>query len=660
MRTRLTLIGLFVAAAGATASAQQTQDLSRATLEELMKIEITSVSRHPQRASDVAASVFVITRDDIRRSGLTTIPELLRLAPGVQVSRLNENRWAVSVRGFNDLYSNKLLVLIDGRSIYNRAFSGVFWDAELVPVEDIDRVEVIRGPGTSMWGANAVNGVINIVTRTTEDTEGGRLRVGAASNGGVSGYASWGAAAGDTRYRLYTQWADAGHSVTPAGDSAGDTWTTRIAGFRMDGGGDDTSFSLHGDIGSSAARSLWSARTDASPVDPGYSRAVGTTNFGNIMAQWTRTASSGGVLQLQSFVTARSDDAVGEREYTADAGVQYHTRRGRHDAVFGGEVRVDGERVAGSFIYSLNPARAHDTLAAVFAQDEVRLGQRLTMTAGAKLEYDRATGAGVLPTIRAVYALPRGQRVWAALSRALRRPSLSDRFLVTNYGAFPAEDGTPVLLRLVGNPAYQTEEATSVEAGYRVDIGKTASLDAVAFTTEYDRLPTVEPLPVSFETTPAPAHLVATSQFRQLLEARTRGLEVSGRAEPVKGWHVDGSFSLFHLTPRVDAASLDPFAASADGNAPRRQWQLHASAPLGTRAEVSAGVFSVGRLEMLQIPAYTRVDARIQVALTSRLTLAISGENLTNRAHAEFSGLFDGLASTFIQRQARAQTTWRF
>ena len=287
-------------------------DLRLATLEELMSIEITSASRREQRVEDVPAAVYVISRDEIRRSGMTSIPELLRLAPGVQVARINSNKWAVSVRGFNSLYSNKLLVMVDGRSIYNPAFSTVLWDTEDLVIEDIERIEVIRGPGGAMWGANAVNGVINIITRPSSDTTGGLARV--SGNTFETGAAlRYGGQFGKSSYRLFAQGSSLGDSLSAPGISANDDSRSFTTGFRTDWTRGRDSLTFQGSATSGRQQPLWldvtSATVESGPV---VSTHTSTTELANVLGRWTRTSSNGASFQLQTyFDSAHREEAIG-------------------------------------------------------------------------------------------------------------------------------------------------------------------------------------------------------------------------------------------------------------------------------------------------------------------------------------------------------------
>ena len=634
--------------------AQRMPDLRLASIEDLMSIEITSASRKEQRVEDVAAAVFVITQDDIRRSGMTSIPDLLRLVPGVEVAQINSNKWAVSVRGFNGLYANKLLVLVDGRSVYNRIFSGVFWDAEDLLLDDIDRIEVIRGPGAAMWGANAVNGVINIVTKATADTQGVLVRAGGGRSGAL-GAVRYGGTLGGTRYRLYSQWTGRDQSLIAPGTRANDASHSVTTGFRADWTTQPGAFTLEGGFTAGQVRALWPNLNPQTTARAPLADDPTDTRGGHVLGRWTHTRASGASLQLQSVVDVASRrEPVGrydQRTFGVDA--QYHTALGAHqDLVAGAGYRVSGDRFAGHIGFSLTPAEDTSSLVTAFVQDEIALfGDRLAVTLGSQVQHDSYAGAGVQPTARVMWkALPR-QRLWAATSRALRTPSLYERGIRVDFPAVPGPRGLPLVVTVRGNPAAETENLVDVEAGYRLDIGKAWSINVTGFVGRYDHLRTEELAAPVVQFVPSP-HILVTSQFGNLLRATTRGVEVAGHWTPIPAWRLDGSYTAFRLTPQLAAESLDPDAATEDGSAPRTQWQVRSAFSPATRATLNVSIFHVGPLEQAQIAGYTRADVSAEWRFTNRLSIMAIGQNLFDAAHVEASGTGSLLLVTQVPRSA--------
>jgi iron complex outermembrane receptor protein len=650
--SRLLAACLCVLSGAASVAAQTPRDLASASIEELMQIEITSAGRKEQQIEDVAAAVYVITQDDIRRSGIRTLPELFRLVPGMQVAQINSNKWAVSVRGFNDVFSNKMLVLIDGRSIYKRTFSGVFWHAEDLMLEDVDRIEIIRGPGGATWGANAVNGVVNIITRSAADTQGAAMRLGAGTYDRTSGAIRYGGAIGSVHYRIFGLWADHGSGELADAD-AGDVWQAAKSGFRADWSRRRHSLMVQGSVLDGRQQALWVADRD---------RIESTARNVDVLGRWTYDFRPGAALQVQSFFSRQHlfDPSEEETETVADVDAEYHGRSGRHDVVAGGAVRTAHHADnGGSFTFRLQNARARNNVSSLFVQDEIRLHDRLRLTLGSKVEHDSTAGWNHLPTARVLWeTVDDMQHVWAAVSRAVRTPALTDLNVRLNFARATSPQGMPLVIGQIGNPAYETEAFISVETGYRVRVGSKASFDLSAFAGDYDKLPTLEPQTPVFEATPAPAHLFVHTQYRNLLEVKTTGFEVNGEFRPIPAWRLEGSYSRFVVSPRPDEASRDEHAAGFDGNAPARQWQLRSSLALGPRTEINANLFHVGRLRVLGVPAYTRADARVEFKLRPQVSLIGTGQNLFDRAHAEFAAA--PLTQTLVRRNVHFSLVWRF
>jgi len=663
-----TVPGAVLAAALMLASpaAAQTQsagaDLASLTIEDLMNIEITSASRKDQRAADVPAAVFVVTRDDIRRSAMTTIPDLLRLVPGVDVAQINSNKWAVSIRGFNGQFANKLLVLIDGRSVYSRLFSGVSWDAVDLMLDDVDRIEVVRGPAATVWGANAVNGVINIVTKSAADTRGGLARV-EGGRFGEQGAARYGGTLGPASYRVYSQWTRRDESVIVPGVRANDASHSLTTGFRADWTAQRDTFMIEGGFTAGQARALWPNFDPVTAARAPINTDPSDAQSGHVVGRWTRVRPGGASLQVQSFVDiARRQEPVADYDrHNVDLDAQYHVAvGGRHDLVAGAGYRFVDEAFAGHVGLSLNPARNSMSLVTAFAQDEIAMfGRRGVLTLGSQGQYDSNAGAGLQPTARVMWkAFPR-QRLWAAVSRALRTPSLQDRGIRAALPPVPSEIGLPLVVVTQGNPDARTETVADAEAGYRVDIGSSAWIGATGFAGRYGELQTQEVAPPIVQFLPSP-QVTVTSTFGNLLTARTRGLEVDGHWSPASFWHLDGSYTAFHLNPDLAAASQDPTAGLSDGNAARAQWQLRSTFVAGSRATLNASLFHVGRLERLQVDPYTRADINAEWRFTNHLSVTAVGQNLFDAAHAEYAGAETILLSTQVPRSVSLRLRWEF
>jgi len=658
------LLGALMLSVAVPARAQtRPMDLSVATIEDLMNIEITSASRKEQRVEEVAAAVYVITHEDIRRSGMTSVPDLLRLVPGVQVAHINSNKWAVSVRGFNGLYSNKLLVLVDGRSVYNPLFAGVIWDTEDLMLEDVERIEVIRGPGAAVWGANAINGVINIITRPASDTAGLLVRAGAGTYERNNLAIRYGGTVGSGAYRAYAQLSTHGDSVGVSGADANDHWRSVTSGFRSDWTRGPNAYMVQGSVAAGEQRALWFNLDPAAGLQD--TSSVSSTQAGNVLGRWTRTRASGAALQVHSFVDiGHRGESIGDyQRQTVDLDADYHSALGRrHDLVVGGGYRYIAEAVRGGPGYSFDPSRVSESLFNAFVQDEIALaGRRVKVTLGAKFEHESDDGTTVQPTARVMWNINKRQHVWAAASRALRTPSLVDKGIRINFRPTPASaTSPPVFITALGNPAAQNERFISNEAGYRIDIASRIAIDVAGFIGRYQGLQTAEPSAPTVAFVDGRPVVHVSTVFDNLLDAQTRGGEITARATLTDAWQVDGSFSAFHLTPHLNAASHDPGAATFDGSAATFEWRGHSAMSLGPRVQADLLLFHVGSLRELGIPSYTRADARVEWKLTAPLSIAVQGQNLLGPAHAEFATGTTTLLSTQVPRSAALRLTWRF
>lgn len=662
-RLLLLLVWTSLLAAPAPSLAQtRLPDLGQLSIEDLMRIEVTSAGRKKQSLTDVAAAVFVITQDDIRRSGMTSVPELLRLAPGVDVAQIDSSRWAVSVRGFNGLYANKLLVLVDGRSVYNRLFSGAFWDANDLMLDDIDRIEVIRGPGAAMWGANAVNGVINIVTKSAADTQGGLVRV-EGGRWGQQGGVRYGGALGEIRYRVYAQWTGREETLLAQGEQANDESRSLMAGFRADGTRQADAFTVEGRFTDGRAHGLWTNFDPLTAANRPFATDPSDSQGGHLLGRWTHTRAGGQSLKVQSFVDlSRRHEPIADHDRKAfDIDTQYRaTYRARHDIVIGAGYRFVDEKLTGSVGLTLVPPENRSSLVTGFIQDEIAFfGDRLAVTLGSQVQHDSGSGAGIQPTARAMWkGLPR-QRVWAALSRALRTPSLAQLGARLEQPPIMTASGLPLFVTVLGDPAAKTERFVDAEAGYRLEIGTTGSIDVTGFVGRYSDLATQEVEAPIVQFVPSPRILV-TTRLANELAATTRGIEVVGVWTPVPSWRLDGSYTLFDLTPHLSATSQDPDAQFEDRTAPRQQWRVRSSFSPAARATVNIAVSHVDPLELLLVEAYTRADINLEVRFTDRLSVMAIGQNLFKAAHFEFGGADALVQATQVPRSAGVRLRWTF
>jgi iron complex outermembrane recepter protein len=642
------------------------EDLAKMSVEDLMNVEVTSVSKKEQKASQTAAAIFVITQDDIHRSGANNIPDLLRMVPGVNVAQINSNVWAISIRGFDGEFSNKLLVMLDGRTVYLPTFSGVFWDVLDVPLEDIERIEVIRGPGGATWGANAVDGVINIITSKASKTHGGMVVAGAGNLDQGFGTAQYGGTAGQsTDYRVFAKYLNQYHLPGLQSPNGGDGWHILRGGFRTDSKlSPKDELSVTGDIYSSRYGDIdGQMESFASPaVQAVYDKA--NTTGGYVQADWIQRQSEQSDTSLQvSFGRYRRNDALRETRNTLDLDFAHHIRWGaRQDVVWGVGYRYSSSTTDGNLFFSLKPPNLNTQLFSAFVQDEIALlPDRLSLIAGAKIEHNYFTGFGLMPTLRGTLALPRHQMVWAAISRALRTPSEIDTASQLTVNGFVPPGGPPVVIRIVGNPAFQNETEIAYEAGYRTQLYERLSLDLTAYYNSYNQLQTSEPEPAFLETDPAPPHIVMPLEYKNLMQGETHGVEAFANWKISSRWTLTPAYAFEEIHLHLDPASQDTSSvATGEGSSPR-QWARvgsHLALVHGLAWDASANF--VGRLANPAVSSYTRIDSQLSWHLREHLFASLVGQNLAQDHHIEFLTTQGTGFTSYMKRSGYLKLTWRF
>ena len=658
------LLALFMAV---SARAQNPpQDLSKLSVEDLMNVEVTSVSKKEQKVSETAAAIFVITQEDIRHSGANNIPDLLRMVPGVNVAQINSNVWAISIRGFNGEFSNKLLVMVDGRSVYLPSFSGVFWDVLDVPLEDIARIEVIRGPGGTTWGANAVDGVINIITKKASESRGGMVVAGGGNLNQGFGTAQYGGTLGQsTDYRVFAKYFNQEHQPNIVGSDGGDGWHSLRGGFRTDSKlSANDEFTVEGDLYSARVGSLNSfVGSFASPVPQLSFVAVNATG-GDVQTDWHHRISERADTELQvSYDAYERNDVLREDRHTWSADFQHRFAWGsRQDVVWGVGYRYSSSKTNGTPFISLDPANLNTQLFSSFIQDEISLmPDRLFLTVGTKLEHNYYTGFGLMPTARMSWNLDERQMVWAAISRALRTPSSVDTSAQIDATGFLEPNGMPVLVRTVGNPNFQDETLIAYEAGYRSQLSSRFSLDIAAYYNSYNQLQTEEPGAPFLEVTPVPPHLVLPVVAENLMYGETHGVEISAKWKVATRWTITPAYSFERINLRLAPGSLDTTSVAAgEGDSPQNWARLdsHLSLPRNFSWDASANF--VDRLIALHVPAYTRLDTQLTWQPREHLSISLVGQNLENDRHLEFVNAMGTGIETVVKRSAYLKLTWRF
>jgi iron complex outermembrane receptor protein len=580
-------------------------DLSGMSLEELSAIRVTSVSKRPESLAGAPASVFVITGADIHGAGATSLPEALRLAPTLHVGRFDTLGYEVSARGFNGYETaNKLLVLVDGRSVYTPLHSGVFWDEQGLLLEDIDRIEVVSGPGGTLWGANAVNGVINVTTKDARDTVGRTATLTAGSDE-LSGGARVGVRLGSqSAIRLYLQGFDRRRPTSPGGPDPHDDWDGLKAGFRFDGEQGADTVTVQGDIYRSGA----DLRAGATAVD--Y-RLRG----GNLLGRWSRDLRDGSQLQLQAYYDRNDRYALAGDETldTLDSQVQYTFQpAAAHTVVAGlGQRFIHDDYYNPLGVFQLEPQRRWFTLTNVFAQDEIALSPRLSLTVGIKVERSSFSGFEYLPNLRLAWRPEGAGLMWAAVSRAARTPSRIERDLVA-----------PGILVKGG---FNSEKLIAFEAGYRTQLSPAVSLSVSTFYNLYDDLRTTEPAPLTI----LPVH------YDNGIKGRTYGIEAWGDWQVMSGWRLSAGVTALHKRFHLKPGALDLTALASPGNDPDVEVQLRSQAALTRTVSLDLRARAVDDLPRPAVPGYVAVDARLAWQVTGAVELALSGVNLNDARHTE-------------------------
>ena len=582
--------------------------LLRLSIEELAQVEISSVSRHAERVADAAAAVYVITPDLIRRSGATTLAEALRLAPNLNVARVNSSTWAISARGFNGTTANKLLVMIDGRTVYTPLHAGVFWDMHDVVLEDVERIEVVSGPGGTLWGANAVNGVINVITRPAREAVGTFVEpvVGTEERGLVvrQGWRT----GPDTGLRIYAKALEFDSTQRADGSTVADGWRHAQTGFRWGTGTPMQGWTVQGDA--------FDGRADV-PGQP--ERRV---RGGNLLARWRHDMGERGNVRLQAWVDTYRREQPGfftEQLDTLDVDFQHRVPWGeRHDFVWGAGLRHHHDHTSAGALLRFDPSDSTMTLASVFAQDTVALSEAWKFTLGLKLERTRYTGTESQPSVRLAWKPNDRSLLWTAVSRAVRTPSRLDRDL------FVASLPPPYGGRLLGGPDFVSESLKAWEAGWRAWPTTRLGYSINVFVNRYDRLRSVEP--------------TGTGDFvlGNRMRGRGRGMEAWGDYQASENWRLHAGSMLLRQRLRFADESADPGSTAAAGNDPRHQWMLRSSWTLPRDMLFDVAVRRVGPLPSPAVPGYTALDARIAWSPRRDVELSIAGFDLLDAQHPEF------------------------
>ena len=607
--------------------------LKKLSIEQLMNLQVTSVSKRPERLSQTASAIQVITQEDIRRAGASSLAEALRLASNLQVAQVDARQWAISARGFNSTTANKLLVLIDGRTVYTPLFSGVFWDVQEVPLADIDRIEVISGPGATLWGSNAVNGVINVITKGVKDTQGLLLTGGGGNEQRGFGTVRYGGALGSTvRAKIYGRGFGRDASALPGGAESSDAWHLWQGGFRMDwDAATANKVTLQGD--------LYDGRIgQASPA------ADIAVSGGNVMAKWSHTISETSSLAAQLYYdrTHRNiPGTFGEDLDTYDVDLQHATRLGaRHDLVWGLGYRLINDRVANSAALAFLPAHVARQWFTGFVQDEIALvPNRLHLALGTKIEHNDYVGFEIQPSGRVNWRLSPSGTLWAAISRALRSPSRIDRELFA--------PGQPPYF-LAGGPGFHSEEELAYELGFRHQRGPLA-LSLATFYSRYHGLRSLE------QANPPAATPMVIGNGQ---DGESYGAELATDYRVTDRWRLRAGYTELRVHIWPNPGSTDRSRGASESHTPDRQFFLQSSVDLPADLRFDVGLRAIDDITNQQVPGYGELNARLSWHPMPALDLSLVGQNLLHRRHVEFGA--PGAARREIERGVYGAVAWRF
>jgi iron complex outermembrane receptor protein len=634
------------------------EDLKRLSLEELLRVEITTAMRVPEPATAIPAAVFVITQDDIRRSGAASLPEILRLAPGLQVAQQDGARYAVGMRGFADRLARSMLVLMDGRAVYSPLFAGTYWEVQDTLLEDIERIEIVRGPGGTLWGANAVNGIINIITRRAQDTRGTLVSgsLGSHTRGPIA--VRHGGAAGSNGYfRAYAKAFDRDAQFHAAG-AAYDQSNMVQGGLR----GDWTlsrsrTLTLQGDVYTGELGQRFSLPLASPPFTQSSIRDAGLSG-GNVLARWAAPI-AGGEYQLQTYYdrTRRDERPVAETRDTFDVDFQHRRRLGRrHGLVWGGGYRVTNGRITAVAPTAFLPPDRTDSLYTAFFQDDfIVRPERLRLILGTKVEHNDYSGFEIQPSGRLMWSITPSHSLFSAVTRAVRTPSRVETDYTTTSLSNPS---VPAFVRLQPNPEFEPEELTAYELGYRVRTVPSLYVTVSGFFNHLENTLSTELLPAFVETTPPPARLILPVTFRNGLHGNSHGVEITGDVRPLAWWRATVNYSFLRVQMTRNPGSADVSQERRyEGLSPQHQIQFVSSLDLPGRVSLDWFLRYVSELPAGPVPGYATSNVRASWHPHPRLEVAVIGQNLHEARHLEWPTGAGG--NVLIERSARVAVTWR-
>jgi iron complex outermembrane recepter protein len=622
--------------------------LAALSLEQLMQVEVTTVSKHREKLTSAPAAIFSLNADDLKRSSVLTLPDALRLVPGLQVARVDSHNWAVGARGFADVFSNKLLVLRDGRSVYTPLFSGVFWDTQETILFDIEQIEVVRGPGATLWGANAVNGVINILTKPAADTQGALAGVTVGSDPHYSARVRYGGALDpSTHYRVYAKYTQHDDSPALSGGRAQDDWNLGLTGFRVDRQtAAGAILTLQGEAFRGREKQVYVLPLATPPfVSPSASR--NTFDGANLLGRLVQR-SAAGELTVQGYFdyTGRELLILGETRRTYDIEAHYRFNAPGQEITVGSGYRSTGDHVRNTSSVTLTPSRRRTDLWNAFVQDDIAVGKAVHLIVGSKVEHNAFTGWEVQPGARLLLTPGAAHTAWASVARAVRTPSRAeDDVRIRQIGPRPG-----IVSELSGNRSFKSEQLTAFEAGYRFHVRERFSIDTAVFLNRYRDLRTSELAPISILSLAVlsgaappvvglppptlPFTIFATAGNK--LRGETYGGEVALATQLARGWRVRASYSHLDIALHRMSGSNDLTGELDEGRSPRDQGTLWSQHDFSEHWRFDGILRAVSRLSATRVPGYLALDLRIAWRPNEQCEVSLNGRNLLDRRHPEF------------------------
>lgn len=636
-------------------------DYFELTLEQLLEVKVHTASKKAEPVAKAAAAVYVVSSEDITRSGVTTIPDALRMVPGIQVARIDTNSWAVSIRGFNSGLANKLLVLIDGRTIYNPLFGGVLWEAHNLMLEDVERIEVVRGPGGTLWGANAVNGVINIITKHTRDTQGNLTSAiyGNEEKGTLS--TRQGGTFGDGgAYRVYAKAFKQDESLKPLNASSDkqqdtyDEWDGFRTGFRADWA---NQFTLQGDAYRTDTNQLRPEFSLIAPYAPIRQQRIRYEGI-NLLGRWINTHQDGAQLSIQTYIDwAKRDEPFNfiDDRITYDLDAQYNLAPlSAHDIIIGAGYRYLTDDQQGDKNTSFSPPQRHNSLYSAFAQDKIMLApDAWFLTLGAKFEHNEFSGFEFQPNARLQWHPNQHQTLWASISRAVRTPTPLEEDVTSTLVTVENVRGA-----LVPNDNFKSEKLTAYELGYRHQLSPALSIDIATFYNDYDYLTTTvaDADKVTIVVNGIdPPHVFIPFVFTNDMKGTSAGIETAINWVVNPDLKVAATYSYLHMS----LTALDPTQEEPEKVAPEHQAGLKIFWTISDNWTLDTTMTYVDELPAYNVDSYVRLDINLGTQLSKNIRLNITGQNLTDGSHREFSKS-DDINVGEIQRSIFAKLTWEF